>query len=343
MMENTKCYCLKVPLHQVKYALSSFENFLRDDLKFSKENGFIFLPLKSVPADLKGFELIERSFNKRNRKVSYREIADVPDEVRKNLPRSFDVVGDIGILKLEESLLKFKKEIGEAMLKANNALRVVCIDRGIKKDFRLRDLEVIAGENRTVTTHREYGVDLRLDLKEVFFSPRLAQEHWLSTRFVKENSTVLDMFAGCGPFSILIGKQCKPAKIYAVDINPKAIKWLKENILKNKLEEVVEPIQGDVGRISKRLREKGIRMDNIVMNLPFGARSFFKDALSLCRNGGLILYYEILDKKASTKRMEDLKREGLELGKKIEVLSRREVKSYSAKEINISLIVKVRD
>jgi len=45
---------------------------------------------------------------------------------------------------------------------------------------------------------------------------------------VKNGDKVVDMFAGIGPFSILIAKRFSEAEVIAVDKNPVAIKYLRK-------------------------------------------------------------------------------------------------------------------
>ena len=60
-------------------------------------------------------------------------------------------------------------------------------------------------------------------LKETYFSPRLANERKRITSLVKPGETVVDMFAGVAPFSIMIAKYANPKIIYAIDKNKDAI------------------------------------------------------------------------------------------------------------------------
>ena len=69
------------------------------------------------------------------------------------------------------------------------------------------------------TVHKEFGSRFLLDVKKVYFSPRLATERKRITDHVKNNEIIVDMFAGIGPFSISIARKHK-VKIYAIDINP---------------------------------------------------------------------------------------------------------------------------
>ena len=104
----------------------------------------------------------------------------------------------------------------------------------IKGTIRIRDLEFLAGTDDSITIHKEHGARLKLDVKEVYFSPRLATERIRVSNSVKDGEKILDMFCGIGPFPILIAKN-HDVDITAVDINEAAIKYLNENIKLNKL------------------------------------------------------------------------------------------------------------
>jgi len=74
---------------------------------------------------------------------------------------SFDVIGDIAVLRIPSELMEYREDIGNAMLSTNKSIKVVCVDRGVKQDYRLRDIEVIAGENRPLDLHRS-GRELQI-------------------------------------------------------------------------------------------------------------------------------------------------------------------------------------
>jgi tRNA (guanine37-N1)-methyltransferase len=65
-------------------------------------------------------------------------------------------------------------------------------------------------------------------------------------------------------------------KVYAIDINPDAYKYLKENVKLNKLEGTVIPLLGDVDEVLSGL---SIEADRIIMNLPGTAWSFLDTAM----------------------------------------------------------------
>jgi tRNA G37 N-methylase Trm5 len=72
---------------------------------------------------------------------------------------SHDQIGDVIIVKLPESVQKPFYCYGEAMLKQNSNARVICADNGVKGQFRVRDLSVIASNDsgETLTKVRENG------------------------------------------------------------------------------------------------------------------------------------------------------------------------------------------
>jgi tRNA (guanine37-N1)-methyltransferase len=157
--------------------------------------------------------------------------------------------------------------------------------------YRLRDFEVIAGVEKTATIHREYGCLYHIDLAKAYFSPRLSNEHNRVASQVKEGETVVDMFAAVGPFSILIAKKSENVKVYAIDVNPDAIEFLKRNVSVNRVENKVVPILGDVRQV---VREQLIGVaDRVIMNLPEKAIEHVDVACRAIKpKGGIIHYYE---------------------------------------------------
>jgi tRNA (guanine37-N1)-methyltransferase len=158
----------------------------------------------------------------------------------------------------------------------------------------LRDFEVIAGVEKTATAHREYGCVYHVDVAKAYFSPRLSNEHDRVSSQVKEGEIVVDMFAGVGPFSILIAKKRENVKVYAIDVNPDAVEFLKRNIAVNRVENKVMPVLGDVRQV---VRERLIGVaDRVIMNLPEKAIEYIDVACKAIKSrGGIMHYYEFTD------------------------------------------------
>ena len=214
----------------------------------------------------------------------------LPQNLIDALPRALDVVGDIAIVEIPFELEAYKLLIGEAVLKIHRNIHTVFAKVGaISGVYRLRNVEYLVGENKTTTVHKEYGCSYFLDVSKTYFSPRLSNEHWRVASLVKEGETVTDLFAGIGPFAIPIAKSQKTAKIYAVDINPDAVEYLKKNIKLNKVEMEVIPIVGDARKVVNE-QLKGVA-DRVVMNLPETAFEFVDVACAAVKAGGGIVHF----------------------------------------------------
>ncbi len=208
-----------------------------------------------------------------------------------SLPRSFDVVGDITVLQLDSDLAPYETSVAEAIMEVHPNVRAVFAKSGeVSGAERIMPLRYIAGENRTYTIHREHGCLFKVDLSKVFFSPRLSTEHQRVAQLVDEGERVVDMFAGVGPFSILIAKRVDDIHIEAIDANPQAIELVRENVRSNKVESKVHAHVGDARDIIReRLTHRASR---VIMNHPSASKDFIKAACdALQPTGGVIHYY----------------------------------------------------
>ena len=205
---------------------------------------------------------------------------------------SFDVVGDIAITRLPTTYpAEDSKTVGEAIMSCNKGIMTVLAQYSkVSGEYRLRNLSCIAGENKTRTLHREHGCVFYVDLKKCYFSPRLSGERLRIARLVHPEETVVNMFAGVGCFSILIAKTVPTAKVYSIDINPDAVKFMQENIKINRVYRKVVPLLGD----SKVIIENRLQRcaDRVLMPLPEKALEYLPCAVSALKvSGGWIHCY----------------------------------------------------
>lgn len=310
-------------------------DIFRKDLIVGRDEENLFFPiLKSV--DL-GFEIREMEFEEPGVAIrSYIDLADVPEDLKTLLPTSFDIVGDIAIIKIPDDLREHSKAIGEAILQANKPVRTVVSDEGVVGDQRVRNVEVIAGEDDTKTVHKEFGLMFSVDVGKAYFSPRLATERQRVTQKVKDGELVIDMFCGVGPFSIMVAKNVPGAKIFGIDSNPHAIRSFMDNIRINKVKNVV-PLEGDVRQILKSM----VRADRIIMDLPQRSYEFFELAIGRLKEGGTIHYYEILTEVEAREREDDLLSIVRNRGRKMEIEERRVVRGYSPVQNHYAFDIKV--
>jgi len=321
--------CVRVPkaqAEQVRRRLA-FAGALRGDLRPGRDRDFVYLPVSGAAREPVG-TLCERDLEPvRKPPESYRETAGVPSELRKGLPRAFDVIGKVLIIKIPDGLAQYRREIGKALLLARPEARSVAMDRGVQGEDRVRDLEVIAGEPELETTHVEHGLRFLLDPSKVYFSPRLATERSRVAGLVREKEAVLDMFAGVGPFSIQIAKRARPSVVRAADINPAAVEYLKRNLRLNKVSGV-EPMLAD----ARELPGKVPPADRIVMNLPHSAFGFLPVALELLRPGGTVHLYEIVAREGLARRREEVAAAVEGAGRELLSVRPRLVRGFSASE-----------
>ncbi len=242
---------------------------------------------------------------------------------------SFDIVGDIAVIKYREGIDYMK--VAEEIVKRHKNIKNVAVDYGVEGNYRIRKIKLILG-NTTETIHREFGIKIKVDISKVYFSPRLATERWRVVEDVKDGETIFDMFTGCGPFSIIIAKY-REVQIYSCDINPYAIEYLKENIKLNKVRGIT-PILGD----SKKIIENIPEVDRIIMNLPHASYEYLPQAVKKIKKGGKINYYEILDKE--NKREEDLYALMENLGRKIIIENSHIVHEYSSSKAIYSFLMR---
>ena len=305
---------------------------LNSRYKIIYEKDYVLFPLKN---DMKVINEVKKSFEELlkykiifkkgafNKKFKYRSIQDaveniIPKYYYKFIPRSYDIIGDIAILEFEKNLTKnitdssnFKETIAKALIQVNNNVKSVFEKISeIKGPFRLRELNLLYGEKKTLTQHKENDCIFKVDIKKTFFSPRLVFERRrIASSEFKKNEIIVDMFAGIGPFSIQIAKLTH-ANIYTFDLNPDAYNLLLNNIRLNNLENQIIPFNIDVRKLLNHSNELGRSLkhdvDRVIMNLPECSLEFLDVACFLLKkSGGIIHNYQFSEKPNPIKKAID--------------------------------------
>ena len=245
---------------------------------------------------------------------------------------SFEVVGDIALVEEADA-----EAVAAALMATSKGIKAVIAPvSDVEGEFRTRRFRHIAGEVRTSTIHKEHGLRYRVDLEGAYFTERLGTERLRIAKLVKPGDFVLDMFAGVGPFSLLLAK--KGAQVVAMDKNPLAIRCLKENALLNRVQNI-EILEGDAAELA--LRYVG-RADHVIMNLPHSASSFLVPAMRAAKSGGVVHYY-CISPEDDLYRDEALIRKAADsLGAETEVLYRGIVRSYAPRRHNVVIDFQVR-
>jgi tRNA (guanine37-N1)-methyltransferase len=223
------------------------------------------------------------------------------------IPNSYDIIGDIAILRLEGVSRKHHVDIAKAVMRIHRNIKTVVTQTSpVRGDFRIRELRHLAGEDKTVTTHIESGCAFSVDISKCYFSPRLSHERMRVARLVRDGDVVVNMFAGVGCFSLVIARFSKASRIYSIDVNPYAIKFMQENIKLNGAFGRVIPILGDAKEvIEANLRHVGQR---VLLPLPKKALESLPYALlALKPSGGWIHYYDFEHSKKRENVVEKVK------------------------------------
>lgn len=85
-----------------------------------------------------------------------------------------------------------------------NLQKKICLyeKSAIKGTIRIRDLEFLSGVDNPVTIHKEHNTRLKLNVREVYFSPRLATERKRVSDSVKNCENILICFVESDRFQL---------------------------------------------------------------------------------------------------------------------------------------------
>ena len=250
------------------------------------------------------------------------ESVDLEPSLKPFLPRKWERVGDVLILKLPPELKELRSVVAEAYANVLGASAVLQDIAGIAGDWRLPGVEKIWGGS-TETTHLEGGVLFRLDAAKVMFSSGNSPERMKMGRVSRREETVVDMFAGIGYFTIPMAVHSRPKRIFACEVNPVAFRYLEDNIRINRVENV-EPLLGDC-RVTA---PEGVA-DRIVMGYLRG-QDYLDKAFRVLKPEGTIHYHEACPNELVESRpWSAVRLAARKAGRRVQLLQLRHLKSYA--------------
>ncbi|MBL7206723.1 MAG: class I SAM-dependent methyltransferase family protein [Candidatus Aenigmarchaeota archaeon] len=257
--------------------------------------------------------------------MKLKELVKLTKEEEGMFKGSFDIIGKVAILELDDKLKTKKKKIAKAVMKIYPFVKTVLnkkTERGGK--LRLRKFETLIGKN-TETVHKESGCLFKLDVKKTYFSPREGTERLRIAEQVKPGENVLVMFGGIAPYAIVIAKtQPSVREVYSIELNKQAHKYALESIKLNKMNNIVFSLQGDVKEMARKYYGK---CDRVIMPLPKEGYKYLADALKCLKPKGIIHFYFVSETPEEAVKI--LKKEAGKQKKKIKVLNKRKVLPYS--------------
>lgn len=379
-MENNN----KSEVHYVKLKNNDVQNFIdliknnlnstpfiNHKFKILHENDYVLFPIiKNQVLRDRVIKIINKQINlefiskkgQMNEYYKYKTLQEalegkLPDKYLNIIPKSYDIIGHIVVIEFDKfnhindkDFKNYKEEVAKAILFVNKNVKTVYEKKSqIKGKYRLRKLALLYGEDKSETIHKENGCNFKLDIKKTYFSPRLVFERRrIASSEIKENALIVDMFAGVGTFAIQIAKN-RNVKIYAFDFNPDAYKYLKENIIINKLKGEIIPYKIDVKDLLKPANRIGQsllhKIDRIIMNLPENSIEFIREACFLMKkSGGVLHFYQFSEKpKPIEKTLKILEENLSNLNWEIEnVINSKKVKHYSPRSDLIVVDLKIK-
>ncbi|VAI46775.1 unnamed protein product [Triticum turgidum subsp. durum] len=187
-------------------------------------------------------------------KIQNPDLSDILEQVHNSLKQlcSVDVVpymltlgysyfsaGHVAHLNIPDDLLAYKDVIAKVIYDKNYPRIQTVVNKvgAISNEFRVPKFEILAGKKDMVTEVKQYGATFRLDYGLVYWNSRLEHEHIRLVSLFKKGDVICDMFAGIGPFSIPARQ--KGCVVYANDLNPDSIHYLKTNAKINKVEDYI--------------------------------------------------------------------------------------------------------
>ncbi len=305
-------------------------------MKIFSDGSNVYLPICGLDDEARSrlsgigeFEILDRDFQEERANISAEDILGYRP--------SFEVVGDIAIIEPGgEAEPGCEEKIADAIISTQKSIRCVIVPiSDVEGEFRTRRFRTVAGEKRTATSHKEHGLRYKVDLEGAYFTPRLGTERLRVAEQIDPSDTVLDMFAGVGPFALLMAH--KGAKVIAIDKNPVAISCLRENALRNKIQNI-EILEGDAIEIAGRYRDVA---DHVIMNLPHSAHLFLVPAINAAKHGGTIHYYSISPEEDLFRDQERIEKAASSMGIEIDVAYRGIVRSYAPRRYNVVIDFRV--
>ena len=298
---------------------------LRDDEAAIESDGtHVYIPVTDPTAVDDGYTVVERD-------VDAREGLTMPEELLDFAP-TYERLGDLVLLQEDDS--DRAREAAAAFMASDLPVEGVLRRLSeVEGEIRVPRWEILAGDH-TETVHREYGAEFLVDPTTAYFSPRLATERERVVAQIEPDERVVDMFAGVGPYAIRAA--LAGATVLAVDINPAAVDYLRENVARNGVEAAVTVIEGDV---RDAVEPYAGWADRLIMNLPHSADRFLEAAATLAGDRCRLHYYDIQPEPDAFEPGEGAIAEAFEPSHEVAVAGRHTVRSYAPGVVNVCLDV----
>ncbi len=324
---------------------------LLDEKKIIRDEKYFYIPIKTKEEE-KLKKIIEKTIGKINFETTTIKTEKKPKSVKeilqpilkekiKYLKSSFDLLGRIAIIEETKELKEYNKKIAEAIMKIYPSIKSVYLKSGIHEgEYRIQPYSLVLGENNSTTTYIENKIKLYLDIKETYFTPRLANERLRiakqikkeveekikknihnseeknkeekkekklaeeKTKKINENiiERILVLFSGISPYPITIEKNIEKKYLEYIEIEAVELNPKAHEFAKKNLTlNKTKRIKLYNEDAKKFLETTKKNYDRILMPLPKHSKYFLLDAVKKIKNEGIIhFYYFVEEKKIKT-------------------------------------------
>jgi tRNA (guanine37-N1)-methyltransferase len=253
--------------------------------------------------------------------------------------RGYDILGNIAVIDFDGTREQ-ERGFARQLLERHASVKTVLAKAGaVRGRYRTREFRHVLGKRNFVAEYRENGCAFRFDVRKTFFSNRLSFERARINGLVKKGENVMVFFSGVGPFAIEIAKAHRDATVVGIELNRYASRMANENAGLNRVANV-KLESGDVRKLSKDYRNFA---DRIVVPMPKQSLDFLDEILAVAkRNARVHLYAFGMNESAYSETAKALKAHAEQNGYRIRVDSKRVVRPYSPKEVEIAMDYTIR-
>lgn len=308
-------------IESVRSELSS-RGLIDRDWKILSENGKGYIPV--TKEDETEYPTTRRDLDQRENKRDVSEILGYKP--------TYEWLGDLILLGRD---VEGVDEVVDAFKQSQHDFKSILKKlSSVEGKERIRKWKIVYG-NSSETVHKEFGYEYKLDIQEVYFSPRLATERQRIQNRLPSEFTMVDMFCGVGPYAVPAADV--GGDVVAVDINENAVEYLRENARRNNVKESIHPINDDIRDVSI---EYSNYATHIVMNLPHTANQFISSAERIAQDGSTVFYYDFMHEEDTVKDIVDELNGDLS-SSYVELENFRSVRPYAPKVDNVCLDLKI--
>jgi len=240
-------------------------------------------------------------------------IDKVPEKVLKNLPRSFEIIGpyvliDLLITTTSGDKLNYQNYlpiISEAIKKQHKHISQVIPKNPVEGKYRVRSIYKVDD-----CMINENNLRILVNPSEVYYNTKLSSERQKIYDMCYPTDSICDMFAGVGPFSLLLATKCKYVEGW--EWNAYACKLFHKNIQNNKRVRIKQNLKIEKGDTFDIILKKDLKKFNVfIINHPTQSLNIFPKIQKYFPPGSKIIMYSMVIKNEISEKIQLLNNIGV--------------------------------